>query len=92
MRIRVLFFGVLRDIVGLREDLVEIPDGARLDSVFEHYAGRFPKLREMSASLVLALNQSFSEPSAPLSEGDEVAFLPPVSGGSVAFTQKIEDC
>jgi len=91
VRIRVLFFGVLRDIVGVREDLVEIPDGARLDSVFEHYAGRFPRLREMSASLVLALNQSFSEPSAPLSEGDEVAFLPPVSGGSAVFTQQIED-
>jgi len=91
VRIRVLFFGVLRDIVGVREDSVEIPDGARLDSVFEHYAGRFPRLREMSASLVLALNQSFSEPSAPLSEGDEVAFLPPVSGGSAVFTSQIED-
>ena len=91
MRIRVLFFGVLRDIVGLREDSVEIPEGSRLGSVFEHYAGLFPRLREMSASLVLALNQSFSEPSAPLSEGDEVAFLPPVSGGSAAFTSQIED-
>ena len=91
MRIRVLFFGVLRDVVGLREDSVEIPDGGRLDSVFEHYAGRFPRIREMSASLVLALNQRFSEPSAPLSEGDEVAFLPPVSGGAPTFTQKIED-
>jgi len=59
--------------------------------VFEHYAGRFPRLREMSKSLVLALNQSFSEPSAPLSEGDEVAFLPPVSGGSAVFTSQIED-
>jgi len=74
---------VLRDIVGVREDLVDIPDGGHLDAVFEHYAGRFPRLREMSASLVLALNQRFSEPGAPLSEGDEVAFLPPVSGGSV---------
>ena len=91
MRIRVLFFGVLRDIVGLREDSVEIPDGGRLESVFEHYAGRFPRLREMSTSLVLALNQSFSEPSAPLSEGDEVAFLPPVSGGSAQFSQVIDD-
>ena len=77
--------------MGLREDSVEIPDGSRLGSVFEHYAGHFPKLREMSASLVLALNQSFSEPGAPLSEGDEVAFLPPVSGGSGVFTQQIDD-
>ena len=91
MRIRVLFFGVLRDIVGLREDSVEVPDGSRLESVFEHYAGKFPRLREMSANLVLALNQSFSEPSASLSEDDEVAFLPPVSGGSSEFVQQIED-
>jgi molybdopterin converting factor subunit 1 len=91
VRIRVLFFGVLRDIVGLREDSVEIPDGGRLGSVFEHYAGRFPRLRDMSSSLVLALNQSFSEASAPLSEGDEVAFLPPVSGGSAPFSQVVDD-
>jgi MoaE-MoaD fusion protein len=91
VRIRVLFFGVLRDIVGLREDSIEVPDGGRLDSVFEHYAARFPKVREMSKSLVLALNQRFSEPGAPLSEGDEVAFLPPVSGGSGTLTHEIAD-
>ena len=82
MRIRVLFFGLVRDVVGLREDSVDVADGGRLEQVFEHYAVRFPKLREMSGSIVLALNQQFSSPSAPLAEGDEVALLPPVSGGS----------
>jgi molybdopterin synthase catalytic subunit/molybdopterin converting factor small subunit len=77
--------------VGLREDSVEIPDGGRLEAVFELYAGRFPRLRDMSKSLVLALNQRFSEPSAPLSEGHEVAFLPPVRGVSTVFSQVIED-
>ena len=91
VRIRVLFFGVLRDIVGVREDSIEVPEGVRLDAVFEHYAARFPRVREMSASLVLALNQRFSEPGAPLSEGDEVAILPPVSGGSGTFTHEIAD-
>jgi len=81
----------LRDIVGLREDSVEIPEGGRLETVFEHYAARFPALQGMSRSLVLALNQKFSEPSAPLAEGDEVAFLPPVSGGSGKFLQEIGD-
>ena len=66
MRIRVLFFGVLRDVVGVREDSLDVPEGGRLDTVFEHYATRFPKLREMAASTVLALNQQFSSPSAPL--------------------------
>jgi MoaE-MoaD fusion protein len=44
----------------------------------------------MSASTVLALNQQFSTPAAPLAEGDEVAFLPPVSGGS-GYSQHISD-
>jgi len=82
VRIRVLFFGVLRDVVGVREDSLDVAEGGRLETVFEHYAARFPKLREMAASTVLALNQQFSSPSAPLAEGDEVAFLPPVSGGA----------
>ena len=45
----------------------------------------------MSASIVLAVNQKFCAPSATLSDGDELAFLPPVSGGSGAFTHKVED-
>jgi molybdopterin synthase catalytic subunit len=77
--------------VGLREDSLEIPDGSRLGLVFELYAGRFPRLRAMAASMVLALNQEFSTPSAPLAEGDEVAFLPPVSGGSGGYTREIRD-
>ena len=96
MRIRVLFFGVLRDVVGVREDSLEVPSGGRLESVFEHYAARFPRIREMSSSVVLALNQQFTAASAPLAEGDEVAFLPPVSGGSDGqpsqmFTHQIVD-
>jgi molybdopterin synthase catalytic subunit len=97
VRIRVLFFGVLRDVVGVREDSLDVAEGGRLETVFEHYAARFPKLREMAASTVLALNQQFSSPSAPLAEGDEVAFLPPVSGGASldppagSFTHQIAD-
>jgi len=91
VRIRVLFFGVLKDIVGLREESIEVADGARVESVFEHYAARFPRLREVSTSIVLALNQQFSAPSAPLTDNDEVAFLPPVSGGSGQYTHEISD-
>ncbi len=91
VRIRVLFFGLIRDVVGQREDALDIPDGGRLDQVFEHYAVRYPKLRAMSGSIVLALNQQFSPPSAMLAEGDEVALLPPVSGGSGPFTHEIAD-
>jgi len=90
VRIRVLFFGLIRDVVGVREDSLDVPEGSRLESVFEHYATRFPKLREMAASTVLALNQQFSTPAAPLAEGDEVALLPPVSGGSDQYTHRMD--
>ena len=59
MNIKVLFFGQLKDITGLREDRLELGDGAHVETVFEHYAGRFPGLRELSRSIVLAQNQQF---------------------------------
>ncbi len=91
VHIRVLFFGAIRDVTGLREDLLTLPAGGNIASVFEHYASRFPKLRDLASSTVLALNQEFSSLQAPVAEGDEVAFLPPVSGGSGRFTHEIAD-
>jgi MoaE-MoaD fusion protein len=81
VRIRVLFFGILRDVTGLREDSIDVPEGGQASAVFDQYAARFPRLRELSASIVLAVNQKFCAPSARLSDGDELAMLPPVSGG-----------
>jgi molybdopterin synthase catalytic subunit/molybdopterin converting factor small subunit len=82
---------MLRDIVGLREDVLDLPNGGSLSAVFDHYASRFPRLRELSQSIVLAHNQRFADPSTLLSEDDEVALLPPVSGGSGCFTHEISD-
>src|SRR5215217_5696084 len=82
MRVRVLFFGMLKDIVGTAGENSEIPEGASLRTVFDDYARRYPRLREIAPSIVVARNQEFADPATPLEEGDEVAFLPPVSGGS----------
>jgi len=81
MRARVLFFGMLKELVGRPADELELPEGADLASVFEHYAAGAPRLREMASSIVAARNQEFADFSARLADGDEVAFLPPVSGG-----------
>lgn len=89
MRIRVLFFGIVREIVGLPEDQIDIPDGARLDSIFELYGNRFPPLRDISNNIVMALNQQFTDRSAIAKDGDEIALLPPVSGGAGAYTHQI---
>jgi len=95
MRVKVLFFGMLKDIVGSAEEQLTVSEGAQLESIFDHYARRFPRLREMAPSIVLARNHEFSPVSAPVCEGDEVAFLPPVSGGSVAatmqYTHEVQD-
>lgn len=86
VRVKVLFFGMLKDIVGRSEEDIELADGARLDSVFTRYAGHFPRLRELESSIVLACNHEFQDRSASIHEGDEIAFLPPVSGGAPAKT------
>ncbi|HTS78508.1 MAG TPA: molybdopterin converting factor subunit 1 [Bryobacteraceae bacterium] len=89
MRVHVLFFGVIREIVGLREDTIEVAPGARVESVLECYSNRHPRLREILPSVVIALNQQFAHPTATVADGDEVAFLPPVSGGAGVFTHQI---
>jgi MoaE-MoaD fusion protein len=91
VRVKVLFFGILRDIVGRAEEHVDLADGAPLESVFLHYARQFPKLADLKSSIVLARNQQFSDRSAIIKEGDEIAFLPPVSGGSSRYTHEICD-
>ncbi len=92
MRVRVLFFGSLKDVTGRAQETIELPEGVRLAGVFEHYARLFPQLSAMSGSIVMARNHEFSPLASAVAEGDEVAFLPPVSGGSAdAYHLKISD-
>ena len=84
MRVRILFFGVLKDLVGRPSEEADFPEGADLRAVFDAVAARCPPLREMARSIVLALNREFADLSTGIEDGDEVAFLPPVSGGTEA--------
>ena len=81
MRVRVLFFGRLKEIVGLAEDSAELSEGARVEDLFTRYGNQFPELARFRTSVAAAVNQEYAEWSAPLKNNDEVAFLPPVSGG-----------
>jgi molybdopterin converting factor subunit 1 len=81
MRVRVLFFGQLREITGLNQDETDLSEGARVEDLFNRYGAQFPKLLEFRASVAASINQEYAPWPAPLSQGDEVAFLPPVSGG-----------
>lgn len=82
MRIRVLFFGQLKDLVGRSSQEIELPDGASLETVFRHYASQLPKLAALEGSVAMARNQRFAPPSEAVEDGDEVALMPPVSGGN----------
>jgi molybdopterin converting factor subunit 1 len=81
MRVRVLFFGQLKEIVGLEREDAELAEGARVEDLFERYGKRFPKLAEFRPSIAASVNQEYAGWGAALAAGDEVAFLPPVSGG-----------
>lgn len=84
MRVHVLFFGQLKEITGVTEEDAELSEGARVEDLFERYGRRFPKLAEFRPSIAASVNQEYAGWRAPLSTGDEVAFLPPVSGGQQA--------
>src|ERR1700692_470357 len=91
MRVRVLFFGRLKDIVGRAEELAELSEGARVEDLFERYGKSFPELAKFRASIAASVNQEFAEWRAPLAAGDEVAFLPPVSGGAIPAGAAVEE-
>ena len=82
MQIRVLFFGVLKELVGRSSETLELPEGARLEAVLRHYAWQAPRFEAMLPSLALSVNQEYSRADVVLLPGDEVALLPPVSGGA----------
>jgi molybdopterin synthase sulfur carrier subunit len=80
MRIQVLAFGIAREIIG--KQLVEVsfsghPD---TDALMQHLKETYPALNKL-ASLAIAVNSTYVKQAVPLQEGDEVALIPPVSGG-----------
>ncbi len=81
MRIRVVCFGVLRELVGVQQREVEVGPGATVGELLDVCRAETSKQSEVWTSLAVAVNQEYASRSAVLAEGDEVALLPPVSGG-----------
>jgi MoaE-MoaD fusion protein len=82
MQVRVLFFGILKDLVGKASDSISLPENATLGDVLSYYQQVIPRLKDMAASLAMSVNQEYAGPATRLKPEDEVALLPPVSGGS----------
>jgi molybdopterin converting factor subunit 1 len=81
VRVKVLFFGRLREVTGLTEEAVDVPADSTLSDLFDQFAARLPQLAPFRASLVASRNQEFAAWDSRLSADDDIAFLPPVSGG-----------
>lgn len=73
---------MLKDIVSDPSQTIELPEGATVRDVLAHFESRAPRLKDSQQSLALAVNRQYVGPDTKLNPGDEVALLPPVSGGS----------
>lgn len=82
MHVRVRLFARLREIAGAGELTRELPSGATARGVWDSVAADFPELRAYAASISVAVNEEYAKMTTAVKDGDEVAFLPPVSGGS----------
>jgi MoaE-MoaD fusion protein len=83
MRVRILVFGVLKDLIPESSASLELPDGARVCDLLNHHRKSFAQCDDLWRSLAVAVNREYVSADHALNEGDEVALLPPVSGGTV---------
>jgi molybdopterin converting factor subunit 1 len=81
MTVKVLYFGRLKELSGASEEVVELQDGSVIEDLFSRCSAARPEMSKFRPSLVAARNREFAAWDTPLSAGDEVGFLPPVSGG-----------
>jgi sulfur-carrier protein len=81
MHVTVRLFARLRELVGSGELRRETPDTATVADVWQTLAQEYPAIAPYAQSMSCAVNADYARMNTPLKEGDEVAFLPPVSGG-----------
>ena len=82
MQVEVLFFAVLRERAGRERQLVDLPAGATVAALFERLSVELPMFAGLAGKLQVAVNRQMVPVHHPLAAGDEVALIPPVSGGS----------
>lgn len=81
MRITVKLFAILRDRAGTGELTLSLPPGAAASAATDSLAQSHPSLRDLLPRTALALNREYVDSTATLHDGDELALIPPVSGG-----------
>ena len=83
MQVRVLYLGMLREIAGRDKEVVQLSDNSSLGDLFAQLQHRVPKLNDFRGAIALAVNYEYSGGERPLHDNDEVALIPPVSGGKL---------
>jgi molybdopterin converting factor subunit 1 len=81
MQVRVRLFASLREKAGRDRHAVEPPDGASVEDAWSRLAQAEPQLAPHRESLTVAVNRRYAHFDTKLADGDEIAFIPPVSGG-----------
>jgi len=81
MKIKVRLYASFREIVGAKEQEIEIADDTTVQMLLEDYIKRFPQIGRFREHVILSVNKEYGHPQRKLKDGDEVSFLPPVSGG-----------
>lgn len=81
MQVRVMLFAILRDAAGTSEVTLDLPEGARASAAGAALVEKFPSLRPYVPRVAYAINRSYCHPETELRDGDELALIPPVSGG-----------
>ena len=82
VQVKLLFFASLKDIVGSRQLDFDVPSGATVNDLLERLEARYPGLRPYRSIVLTSLNEDYVDRSTVVSDGDEVAIFPPVSGGA----------
>ena len=82
MHVHVLLFGALKDLRARETETVELPEQATVADFLRRFVAAAPEVGKYAGSLAIAVNREYALPSQVLREGDEIAVLPPVSGGS----------
>lgn len=80
MKINLLLFGIAKDIIGGSNSEIELPAEATVASLQEQLLIKYPEMEKLK-SLMIAVNQQYVAPDHQIAENDEVAIIPPVSGG-----------
>jgi molybdopterin synthase catalytic subunit len=84
MQVQVLYMGMLREIAGREREVVQLRDGCTVAGLFTQLQQRIPKLQDFRGTIAMAINYEYADGAAVLHDNDEVALIPPVSGGLAA--------